>query len=201
MPWSLIMFLSFWKEIQEIIKLKEKTTGINHLNESKLDKYRVNSKPIMYNQVVFSMQICKDLIDFDQFPWRYMNSQSTKQSLYYFPGPSWSYDSWIYNYMCNQCLSPLTLWVRIPLRRGGLDATLCDKVSQWLATGRWFSLDTPVSFTNKTDRHDIAEILLKVAINTMTLTLLLSLRTEWNNKCLCFRDCEISSTFTERRIF
>jgi len=28
---------------------------------------------------------------------------------------SWSYCSWIYNYLCNQCLSPLTLWVRIPL--------------------------------------------------------------------------------------
>jgi hypothetical protein len=30
------------------------------------------------------------------------------------------------------------------------------------ATGRWFS---PVSSTNKTDRHDINEILLKVALN------------------------------------
>ena len=28
---------------------------------------------------------------------------------------SWSYGSWIYNYLCNQCLSPLKLWVRIPL--------------------------------------------------------------------------------------
>jgi hypothetical protein len=26
----------------------------------------------------------------------------------------WSYGSWIYNYLCNQCLSTLTLWVRIP---------------------------------------------------------------------------------------
>ena len=26
---------------------------------------------------------------------------------------SWSYGSWIYNHLCNQCLSPLTLWVRI----------------------------------------------------------------------------------------
>jgi hypothetical protein len=25
-----------------------------------------------------------------------------------------SYASWIYNYLCNQCLSPLTLWVWIP---------------------------------------------------------------------------------------
>jgi len=24
---------------------------------------------------------------------------------------SWSYGSWIYNYLCNQCLSPLKLWV------------------------------------------------------------------------------------------
>jgi hypothetical protein len=38
-----------------------------------------------------------------------------------------------YNYLCNQCLSPLTLWVRILLRRGVLDTTLCDKVCHWLA--------------------------------------------------------------------
>jgi hypothetical protein len=31
-------------------------------------------------------------------------------------------------------------------------------------TGRWFSPGTPVSFTNKTDRHDTTEILLKVAL-------------------------------------
>jgi hypothetical protein len=41
-----------------------------------------------------------------------------------------------------------------------LDTTLCDKVCQWLATGRWISLDTPVSSTNKTDHHYIAGILL-----------------------------------------
>jgi hypothetical protein len=29
------------------------------------------------------------------------------------------------------------------------------------------SLGTPVSSTNKTDRHDITEILLKVALNTI----------------------------------
>jgi hypothetical protein len=36
--------------------------------------------------------------------------------------------------------------------------------------------DTPVSLTNKTDRHDIAEILLKVSLNTMTLTLTITLK-------------------------
>ena len=45
---------------------------------------------------------------------------------------------------------------------------LCDNVCQWLVTGRWFSLGTPVSSTNKTDRHDITEILLTVALNTIT---------------------------------
>jgi hypothetical protein len=30
--------------------------------------------------------------------------------------------------------------------------------------------NTPVSSTNKTDRHDIAEILLKVALNTINQT-------------------------------
>jgi hypothetical protein len=52
--------------------------------------------------------------------------------------------------------------------RGVLDTTLCDKVWQWLATGLWFSPFTPVSSTNKTDRHDITEILLKAALNTIT---------------------------------
>jgi len=32
-----------------------------------------------------------------------------------------------------------------------------------------FLLDTPISSTNKTDRHNITEILLKVALNTITL--------------------------------
>jgi len=41
-----------------------------------------------------------------------------------------------------------------------------------LERGRWFSSGIPVSSTNKTDRHDITEILLKVGSNTLTLTLL-----------------------------
>ena len=44
-----------------------------------------------------------------------------KDSLHYIslhlgwgPSWSWSYGSWIYNYLWNQCLSPLKLWVRTP---------------------------------------------------------------------------------------
>ena len=59
----------------------------------------------------------------------------------------------------------------IPFRRGVLDATLCDKVCQWLAEGWWFFPGTLISTTNKTDCQDITEIVLKVAFNTITLTL------------------------------
>jgi hypothetical protein len=38
-------------------------------------------------------------------------------------------------------------------------------------TGQWFSLDTTVSSTNKTGHHDLTELLLIVALNTITLTL------------------------------
>jgi hypothetical protein len=70
---------------------------------------------------------------------------------------SWSYGSWIYNYQCNLCPSPLILWVRIPLRTSC--ATLCYKVYQWLAAGRWFSPGTPVWSARKTDRHDIVKLI------------------------------------------
>jgi hypothetical protein len=45
-------------------------------------------------------------------------------------------------------------------------AAASDKVYQLLAHGRWFSLGTLASATTKTGRHAIAEILLKVALNT-----------------------------------
>jgi hypothetical protein len=49
-------------------------------------------------------------------------------------------------------------------------STFCDKVCQLLAAGRWFSPGTPVFSTNKSDRNNITEILLKVALNTKTLS-------------------------------
>jgi hypothetical protein len=46
-------------------------------------------------------------------------------------------------------------------------AAASDKVYQLLAHGRWFSLGTLASSTTKNGHHDIAEILLKVALNTI----------------------------------
>ena len=45
-------------------------------------------------------------------------------------------------------------------------AAASDKVYQLLARGRWFSSGTPASSTTKTGCHDIAEILLKLALST-----------------------------------
>ena len=83
----------------------------------------------------------------------------------------WSYSSWIYNYLCNQYLSPLKLWVWI------LFMARCTRYNimwncQWLVSGWWCSPGTLVSSTHKTDCHNIAEIFLKVALNTITLSLL-----------------------------
>ena len=87
------------------------------------------------------------------------------------PSWSWLYGSWIYNCLCNEYLSTLTLWVRIPFM------TRCTRynIMWWSVSvtypGRCFFLGTLVSSNNKTDRHDITEIFLKVALNTITLTL------------------------------
>jgi hypothetical protein len=42
--------------------------------------------------------------------------------------------------------------------------------------GQWFSLGSPVSSTNNTDCHDIAEILLKVVLNTIKITAMMDLK-------------------------
>ena len=61
-------------------------------------------------------------------------------------------------------------WVRTrlcKLQKGCTQLTIAsDKAYQLLAHGRWFSPGTPASSTTKTGRHDIAEILLRVALNT-----------------------------------
>ena len=94
------------------------------------------------------------------FKWLKPTTEDVTQGLLW----SWSYGSWIYNYLCNQCLYHWNCEFEPCSWRSVLDTMLCDKVCQWLATGRWF---TPVSSTNKSDHHDTAEILLKVALNTI----------------------------------
>ena len=70
---------------------------------------------------------------------------------------SWSYGSWIYNYQCNQCLSLLKLWIRIPLMARCTRCNIMWYSYQWFTAGRRFSPYTPVSSTNKTYLHGITE--------------------------------------------
>ena len=53
---------------------------------------------------------------------------------------------------------------------------------------QWFSPGTPVSSSNKTDRHDITEILLKVALNIITHTLSPTLKSKlfWQKSRLLY---------------
>ena len=83
--------------------------------------------------------------------------------------------------------------------RSGRGVQHCDKICQWLATGRWFSPGPPVASTNKTDSHHITEILLKVALNTIKqahkktdpqLTNLLILSKIW-----CYVNCSITNVY------
>ena len=73
----------------------------------------------------------------------------------------------------NNSCKPITntAWIRarlFKLQKGCTRlAVASEKVYQLLAHGRWFSPGTPASSTPKTDRHDTAEILLKVAQNTI----------------------------------
>jgi hypothetical protein len=70
----------------------------------------------------------------------------------------------------NNSYKPITstAWVRPRLRKLQKRCTrladASDKVYQLLVHGLWFSSGTPASSTTKTGRHDIAEILLKVAL-------------------------------------
>ena len=80
---------------------------------------------------------------------------------------------------CNNSYKPIvnTAWVRVrlcKLQKGCTRfAAASAKVYQLLAHGRLFSPGTPASSTTKTDRHDIAEILLKVTLNIIRQILMI----------------------------
>jgi len=47
--------------------------------------------------------------------WLHLWNQASLVVMYREPSWWWSHCSWIYSYMCNQCLAPPKLWIRIPL--------------------------------------------------------------------------------------
>jgi len=77
-------------------------------------------------------------------------------------------DRMVVGFTTTYAISACQYW-RYDIESRSGDTTLCDQVCQWLVAGRWFSQCRPISSTNKTDHHDITEILLKVALNTINL--------------------------------
>ena len=84
---------------------------------------------------------------------------------------SWSYGSWVYIYLTISAYHHFRCEFEPSSWRAILDTTICYQVCQWLVTGLSFSPGPPLSSTNKTDCHDKTEILLKVALNTISLYL------------------------------
>ena len=89
-------------------------------------------------------------------------------------GPSWC-DRMVFGFTTTCAISAYHHWsceFESLLWSGVLDTALCDKVCQWLVAGQWFSPGTPPI---KLDCHNLTEILFKVAVNTLTLTLCCSI--------------------------
>jgi hypothetical protein len=67
-------------------------------------------------------------------------------------------------------VSSFTPFVVVSLNGNMLCATSGEDSPSFISHGRWFSpRTTPASSTTKAGRHDIAEILLKVALNTIKI--------------------------------
>ena len=158
--WREVSFDWLWKEfigtnqiVFKIIHHHKDSRSVTH-NWPTYDKWRIWEHDHHYFHMCQEKQVF--CVMFLLFIYNVYVNSSYINNLHNSLVPSWSWwdGSWISVYLCNQCLSSLKLWVRIPLRRCELGTTLCDKICQWLATGLVFS-------TYNTDRHDMTEILLK----------------------------------------
>ena len=99
-----------------------------------------------------------------------MTKMYTLSMYYWGPSWSWSYGSLILSLTVQSV--PITTEVVSSNPVHGEVYSIQHyviKFCQWLVTDRRFSLGTMVSSSNKTDRHDITEVLLKVAFNIISL--------------------------------
>ena len=93
-------------------------------------------------------------------------------------GPSWPWlhSSWIYNYLCNQCLSPLKLWLRTLF----MASVTCDRSVvfswysgflhqwNWSPRYRWNIVESGVKY-HRPNRIKYATLNPQVIIKTLTV--------------------------------
>ena len=82
-----------------------------------------------------------------------------------YSGPSWSYASWIKNYLCNLLITPKVESLNLTHGEVYSIQHYVMKFVSDLQQVNCFLQVLLVSSSNKTDCHDITEILLKVALN------------------------------------
>ena len=108
---------------------------------------------------LFSVHVSFIPIDF------YLHHESHNYYHRWGPGGSMSYVVGIPNNSYKPITNTASVRARLCTLQRGCTRLAGDKVYQLLAGhGRWFSPGTPTSSTATTGRHDIAEILLKVAL-------------------------------------
>jgi hypothetical protein len=147
------------------MKEKEKTTDTSHVTD-KLYHIMVYASPWSRFKLTTSVVIGTDCIG------------SCKSNYHTITVTTAPYKCGLHNinlvlsisFLCLGVLGLIYKWFVLCYWRGVLDTTLCEKVCQWIAAGQLFSPGTRVSSTNKTDCHDITEILLKVTLNTIKQT-------------------------------
>ena len=96
--------------------------------------------------------------------WLYCQSLLFQYTSFMLTPLSFSNGSWIYNYLCNQCISP---HASSNPAHGEVYSILHYVIKLSVTCGRsvvFSGYSGPVSSINKTDCHDITEILLKVAL-------------------------------------
>jgi hypothetical protein len=83
-------FISMWKGDNNIIQQKNKIQTVE--------------TSFFYGRKYMYIKLCFKIQSYFLQIWRF-------QLISFYVGPSWSwsYGSWIYNYLCNQCLSPLQI--------------------------------------------------------------------------------------------
>ena len=128
-----------------------------------------------------------------------LNDIMSKLCLYIFKELLWlySYGSWIYNYLCNQYLSPLKLWVRILIQQY-VEETRVHRENHQSVASHWQTLSNNV--VSSTPRLKAGfKLTMLVVIGTDCIT---TIQSQWgrplnDHMIMATRVCLIRKTYKD----